>query len=143
MMNLLVILIWVTKTNLNKSGESLDTHIKSLTYFELTSIYCCCNVAHMFPFSSTFSLCLTSIGNGKFPNEVRHKENTDEHHRFNFEKHVLKDLVPLFLAMNTRKSLFYFSNINRTSCCVKLLVFLSLIYSFCSLSEQRIHHRDL
>ena len=32
----------------------------------MNSSVCCYNVAHIFPFSSTFSLCLTSIGNGKY-----------------------------------------------------------------------------
>ena len=39
------------------------------------------------------SLSLTSFGNGKFPNELRHRNNADEHHQFNFERLVLKDLV--------------------------------------------------
>ena len=47
----------------------------------------------MFPFSSTFSLCLTSFASGKFPNEVRHMENVDEHNRFNFERLALKRLA--------------------------------------------------
>ena len=93
MMIWLVILSWVTKTNLKKWRDSPDIHIKSLTYFKWTSIHCCYNVVHMFPFSSTFSLCLTSFASGKFPNEVRHMENVDEHNRFNFERLALKRLA--------------------------------------------------
>ena len=38
------------------------------------------SVALVFPVSPTFPLCLTSFGNGKFTNEVRPRNNTDEHH---------------------------------------------------------------
>ena len=48
------------------------------------------NVALVFPVSPTFSLCLTSFKNGKFTNEVRPRNNTDEHHWFYFEGLVLK-----------------------------------------------------
>ena len=55
----------VGKINLKNWQNSLDTHLKPLTYFKWTSIHCGYNVVHMFPFSSALSLCLNLLEDGK------------------------------------------------------------------------------
>ena len=115
---------------------ALWSSTRMVTLFEqLYSVMCWKKILHQVISQGT--KCRSFFENGKFLNET---ENADKHHQFNLKRIVLKR--PGLSQRKLERHCVIEQTLNLTSYFVVLLVFLSLIYTFCSLSKQKIHRRD-